>query len=104
MDLYDDESLPQVTALLELPGIAREDMSVVVRDGKLIVSGQRNNPLASRLRTNTRSTRGAEARIAREGTPLPRDAKYRNRELRWGRFRREIDIPAGTQVRPSSYM
>ena len=98
MDLYDDEDLPHISAILELPGIGREDMSVLVREGKLIVTGERSSPLPSRMRQHTRSLRGAEARRT-QSAPMLQDIKYRSRELKFGRFRREIDIPVGTQVR-----
>lgn len=103
MDLYDDETQTRITAMLELPGVARDNMSVVVRDEKLVVTGTRNSPLAARLNSPTppqdarasRQNSDADVPVVEEVNP----AKYRFRELKFGRFRREIDIPAGTQVR-----
>ena len=106
MDLYDDETQSRITAMLELPGVARDNMSVVVRDGKMIVTGTRNSPLAARL--SGPSTRGPQSSRATQpdnnDSEIPiveqvNPAKYRFRELKFGRFRREIDIPVGTQVR-----
>ena len=118
MDLYDDETVPYVTAMLELPGVSREDISVVVRDGKLVVTGQRRSPLASRLRAINTQTSGettGNASITTGATPAGAGAsvetaehglnpvKYRTRELKFGKFHREIDIPDSTDVRLLSF-
>ena len=107
MDLYDDETLPYVTAMLELPGVVREDISVVVRDGKLLVAGQRRSPLASRLRaintqdaSNTGNTSGATPATSNTDTEHGLNpAKYSYRELKFGKFHRAIEIPPSTDVR-----
>lgn len=104
MDLYDDETQTRVTAMLELPGVARDNMSVVVRDEKLVVTGTRNSPLAARLGSPTPPQDARSSRQDNSNADVPvveqvNPAKYRFRELKFGRFRREIDIPAGTQVR-----
>jgi len=50
MDLYDDETLPNVSAMLELPGVDRRTLSLQVQDGKLVIHGERASPLAASYR------------------------------------------------------
>ena len=88
MDLYDDETSPTIAAMLELPGVDRRNLSLRVQGTKLIVHGERGSPLAAR---------------AQHDTPAQRDMhlspeNYKIRELKFGYFHREIDIPAGTEV------
>ena len=89
MDLYDDEASPNIAAMLELPGVDRRDLSLRVQGTKLIVHGERASPLAARLQQDSVAQRDA----------LLSSPNYKIRELKFGSFHREIDIPAGIEVR-----
>ncbi|EKM49443.1 uncharacterized protein PHACADRAFT_131814 [Phanerochaete carnosa HHB-10118-sp] len=86
MDLYDDEALPNVSAMLELPGVNRHTLSLQVQGDKLIVQGERASPLASKLQE---AAAGRQTSVASQ--------KFKVRELKFGSFRREIDVPT-TQI------
>lgn len=86
MDLYDDEASPDVAAMLELPGVDRDSLSLKIQGGKLVIHGERASPLSARLQ---------QGRRALNLTP----GKYKTRELKFGSFHREIDIPEGIDVR-----
>jgi HSP20 family protein len=88
MDLYDDEDSPKVYAMLELPGVERNTLTLRVQGTKLIVHGERGSPLLSKLQQSSN----------RDLSLAP--AKYKVRELKFGSFRRELDIPASTDVGP----
>ncbi|EKM56684.1 uncharacterized protein PHACADRAFT_183285 [Phanerochaete carnosa HHB-10118-sp] len=84
MDLYDDEALPNVSAMLELPGVSRHTLSLQVQGDKLIVQGERASPLAFKLQE---AAAGRQTSVASQ--------KFKVRELKFGSFRREIDVPVG---------
>ncbi|THH27188.1 hypothetical protein EUX98_g7000 [Antrodiella citrinella] len=100
MDLYEDNTLPQSYALLELPGLCEGSLKVVIANDMLTVEGVRDSPLRARLNEIIQS-RGATA--GREGHSIPlftlSDEKYRSRELNFGIFRRQVQLPPGTQAR-----
>ena len=87
MDLYDDEDSPNIYAMLELPGVDRNTLSLRVLDRKLVIHGERASPLSKKLMES-----------AQQNTSFPPD-KYKIRELKFGSFHRELDIPAGIDVR-----
>ena len=62
-------------------GVDRHNMTLSVQDSKLIVHGERGVPLATHVH---------EIRFL--------DQSYKVRELKFGSFHREIDVPAGTKV------
>lgn len=98
MDLYQDDSLPSTYALFELPGIGEESLRVDVQNDKLTVEGARGPPLRTRLNETLRSrAKAANAQFIPEFTLS--DEKYLGRELNFGYFRRQVELPAGTKVR-----
>lgn len=88
MDLYDDEDQPHVAAMLELPGVDRRNLTLHVESGKLVVHGERGSPLSARM---------LAIGSAAPGTFTPRHFKMR--ELKFGSFHREIDIPDGIETK-----
>lgn len=88
MDLYDDDTSPHVAAMLELPGVDRQNLSLRVQGGKLVVHGERSSPLAARIQHEAVAQR--DMHFSAEN--------FKIRELKFGSFHREIDIPAGTEV------
>lgn len=75
MDLCEDPNSQTITACLELPGIKPTDVEIQLHDDKLTVSGNRPAPSLS-----------------------DSGAQYPVQELKYGAFRRSIDLPMGIQV------
>ena len=105
MDLYDDEALPRVTAILEIPGVSRDGFTVQVQNNVLIVQGDRGSPMVTRLirpaitpTANTNSSGGTPVNAGLSLTTPLSSNKFRVRDLKFGRFRREIPLPEGTKV------
>ena len=74
MDFHEDVEKNLVTATFELPGLAKENVQIDVKDGVLGVSGE--------------STVSSE-----------RDEKgYSVRERRFGKFSRSVPLPSGIKV------
>ncbi len=96
MDLYDDPANPHITAMLEVPGMKAEHLSVRIEHGRLIVEGERTGPhlhIGGSASANSSSEPSADAES--ETATL---ALYPVRELKYGKFRREITLPAGVNV------
>lgn len=77
MDLMDDPQSPLITASLELPGLQPSEISIQLQDEKLTISGERVSPLA---------------RLQNPGITYP------VQEVKYGAFRRIIDLPQGILV------
>ena len=92
MDLYDDEQSPTIYAMLELPGVSRDNISVKVQGGLLIVDGRRGSPLLDRINIRGRSSSNASD-AALDG--------FKIKELKYGDFHREISLPENCTVRTS---
>jgi HSP20 family protein len=90
MDLYDDGHSPTIYAMLELPGVSRDNISVKVQDGLLVVDGRRASPLLDRI-----DIRGGNSDAA---TPA-----FKIKELKYGAFHREITLPQNSTVRTIVY-
>lgn len=78
MELCDDPQSSRVSATLELPGLQESDLNVERQGDRLIISGERRSPIPS--------------------DPTVSAAKYPIQEFKYGKYRRVIDLPAGTQV------
>lgn len=82
MEICDVPHSPVLQAIVEIPGIKKEDIVVnVMEDGRLIVFGERRTPPLLHNDMNT---------------TLPR---YPVREIKYGRYERVIDVPSGLGVR-----
>jgi len=81
LEICDEPQSRFVTATFELPGLKKEEIGVhLTNDGRLTISGDRRPPP---LLANTDPTL----------------AMYPVKELKYGRFERTINVPAGLQVR-----
>lgn len=100
MDLCDDPEDPFITAMLEVPGMKPDHLSVRIENGQLIIEGERTGP---RLHTRTPETRtattpsGPSAVAVADAQPAI-TALYPIRELKYGKFRRNITLPPGVNV------
>ncbi|KAI0822425.1 HSP20-like chaperone [Trametes gibbosa] len=85
MDLYDDPENNFVTAVLELPGMKPNQLSVRIENGHLIIEGERAGP---RIQTDHRSASSSEP--TQQAHTL-----YPVQEIKYGKFRREVKLPEG---------
>ncbi|GJE86324.1 Hsp20/alpha crystallin family protein [Phanerochaete sordida] len=93
MDLYDDAALPHVSAMLELPGVDRRTLSLQVQGAKLVVHGERASPLAAKLHGAAGAGGAGVQGAAATTAAVPH--MFKTRELKFGSFHREIDVPVG---------
>jgi HSP20 family protein len=80
MDLLEDPETSTITCQLEVPGMKKEDVSLLVRDGQLTISGERRPTLPGN-----------------ENEQQP--AQFLVRELKYGKFQREVSLPPHLGVR-----
>jgi len=73
MDLHENTDQNSVTAMFELPGLKKEDVSIDVHNGRLTVSGE----------TKMSSDR--------------EESGYAIRERRYGKFSRTLQLPQGVK-------
>ncbi|KAJ3482413.1 hypothetical protein NLI96_g6996 [Meripilus lineatus] len=90
MDLMDDPALGRITAVLEIPGIDLDGVNVQVLNDVLVVEGDRASPIVSRvLRTSAKQPGTSDVTLSPD--------KFLVRDLKFGKFRREIPLPEGTK-------
>ncbi|CCL99353.1 uncharacterized protein FIBRA_01371 [Fibroporia radiculosa] len=95
--MYEDASGARVIAVLELPGMKQEDISVRIEDGQLIVQGER--PFRNMARSSPSpsvSDDGSAVVAPSNALAIPRG--YRTQEIKYGMFRRAISLPLSTQA------
>ena len=114
MDLCDDESLPRIFAAIELPGIERSTLALQIVNDRLHVEGQRAMPLktilsgypypnASGYKSPSRAQHPSISITNERGSEIREEVSstvhYTTRELAFGKFTRDIELPQGTTVR-----
>ncbi|OBZ66824.1 hypothetical protein A0H81_13315 [Grifola frondosa] len=92
MELYDDPSNPRIMAVLELPGMNAEELSVRIDDSHLVIEGERHGPLLHKLgiaspQPNTTVAPDISETLVAQMYPV--------RELKYGKFHRSIVVPPG---------
>ncbi|KAF8892929.1 hypothetical protein BD779DRAFT_1436528, partial [Infundibulicybe gibba] len=80
MDICDDASINRCWATFEIPGVKSSDLSLNVREGSLVLKGQRRAPRELRALLESSS-----------------QAKLPSNPLRYGTFTRTIPLPPGTK-------
>ncbi|KAF9078564.1 hypothetical protein BDP27DRAFT_1412533 [Rhodocollybia butyracea] len=101
-DLYDDPPSNLATATFELPGVKRHEIALNLREGFLVIEGERRRPdrkhleQASAPRYILRST-DASASSDADGDRRDPRPRYTTQELRYGKFERKVPLPPGTQ-------
>ncbi|KAM5531377.1 hypothetical protein V8D89_014970 [Ganoderma adspersum] len=107
MDLCDDPENTNIVAMLEVPGMKPEQLSVRIEGTRLIIEGERTGPLLhSRNQTTAQTTRVSPLPASEPNSAAPPDPEapapppsvYPVRELKYGKFKREIDLPAGVNA------
>jgi len=101
MDLYDDPDDAFITAVLELPGVATEDLRLRIENNFLLIEGQRRDPTAAHSANTQNAEEGSgDSAVQRKenlaDSTVSRGTKVR--ELRYGQFRRAIELPRGVQA------
>lgn len=74
MDLHEDAGTNTVTATFDLPGLSKEDVHMVVQNGRLSISSEN------------------------QSSHEKMDKGYTIRERSYGRFSRSLPLPPGTKV------
>lgn len=107
MDLIDDPSSSKIIALFELPGVKNDNITLQIREGRLVVFGSRLDPFSEAL-----AAAAAAAAHARVSDSEPVDnmqvdsstitttvsvgpSRDSAREIRYGTFYRAIPVPGG---------
>jgi HSP20 family molecular chaperone IbpA len=101
MDVYDHPDSQNIIATFELPGVKITDLSISVKQGILVIRGQR--PCRYRPYRQHPSLRGL-SQVDAADTPTSRGQAECNtrffplRELRYGYFYRRFRLPQGIDV------
>lgn len=121
MDLVDDPSSPNIIAIFELPGVKNENITLQIKDRRLVVVGNRVDPFTEALAaaratpdqtSSATNSLGNVANLASHtstppasdsasGSIAPSVASSLNksiRELRYGSFFRSLPVPEGIKV------
>ena len=103
MDLCDDPENKNIVAMLEVPGMKPEQLSARIEGARLIIEGERIWPLLHSRSETTRAfprppSESTFATLPDPEAPAQPLALYPVWELKYGTFKREIDLPAGIDV------
>jgi HSP20 family molecular chaperone IbpA len=98
MDLVDDPSSSNLSAVFEIPGVPLNGLSLQIHEGALVLRGERRPPYnftpiqggSSHTPINASLQNASE--IVHTENPTP---KFAVKELYFGDFRRSIPLPAG---------
>jgi len=90
-----------ITAIFELPGLRKEDVSIELHDGLLTIRGEHSSAssasdVAEKNRTSQSSTTPSSSTEATQESGNARTPTYIVRERQYGGFSRSIHIPKGT--------
>jgi HSP20 family molecular chaperone IbpA len=94
----------KVTAMLELPGMKREAVRLELRNGQLVIEGDRRPPAHAHRSSRRSSARRSPDNLTGPGVPPPNDSRVEEScraavaEMRYGRFRRVLTVPPGVDV------
>ncbi|PPQ96066.1 hypothetical protein CVT26_004698 [Gymnopilus dilepis] len=98
MDLVDDPSSSKFTAIFELPGIQTSQISLQIREGQLVIAGERKAPPSMNTSRNALTAQAvASNEMDTDENQTSRNIQYPIQELRYGSFFRSLRIPAGIQ-------
>ena len=104
MVLLEDDSCHKLTAVFELPGVKTGDITLQIRGGNLIVSGERKPPtqlqlaLASPTALPRNPVAAADDMVAGDAMDTTEGSSsihITTHELRFGSFHRSIPVPEG---------
>ncbi|KAJ7130223.1 HSP20-like chaperone [Mycena epipterygia] len=106
MEVYDDPDSPNVIATFELPGVKISDLSISVKQGVLVIQGERRPRYRSnRTHPSLRGQSQTEARDMDVDSAQASQARaqadarfFPFEELRYGSFHRSLRLPAGADT------
>ncbi|KAJ7672615.1 HSP20-like chaperone [Mycena polygramma] len=106
MEIFNDPDSPNVIATFELPGVKIADLSISVKQGVLLIHGERQPRYRRRQRHP--SVRGQPQAEAGDNMDVDSAAASRaseaharlfpKEELRYGQFRRAVRLPTGADT------
>lgn len=85
-----------MTAVLDLPGFAKSDVSIAVQPGKLIVSAERQSSASSATPSDKGKERAPDEQPEPAFAPVQWSVRERQTEVKWVR---ELPLAAGVKVR-----
>lgn len=97
VDIVNDPESPRYLGIFELPGLKSADINISLKDGYIVVHGDRKSPYTKSSSCTEESCPDAMD-IDLESF---RRAQVNVRELRYGPFARRIKVPSGTKVSTS---
>lgn len=102
MDVYDNPDSPNLTATFEIPGVRNSDMNLSIKEGHLVIQGERRNPMY-----HCGAAGPALQSMASNSDAMQVDSvqkiRVAVRELRHGRFFRRVPLPSGVEVSTFAY-
>jgi len=102
MDLLDDHSSSNITAIFEVPGVKTSDIALRILEGSLVITGKRQATYSVStslpLPSNPISAADALARGEGDADTAAPQSILRVQELRYGTFHRSIPMPEGIKV------
>lgn len=96
MDLFDDPRSSYITAVLELPGLKKQDISLRIEAGQLLVSGERTLQIPSVPESGTSAD--FDDASHNDSSTMQNRLHIPVQELKYGKYSRCIPLPQGTQV------
>ncbi|KAL0946085.1 hypothetical protein HGRIS_012355 [Hohenbuehelia grisea] len=95
MDLFDDPRSSFITAVLELPGLKKQDISLRIEAGQLLVSGERTLQIPSVPESGTSADFNDASH--NDNSTMQNRLHIPVQELKYGKYSRCIPLPQGTQ-------
>jgi len=107
MDIYDDPNSEMIVAHVEIPGMRKEDVTLQVHEGTLTVAGERRPAAGGEWLSTQTADSDVASTTSSSTSPSGQPArtppnKFRVQELKYGRFKRVISIPAGLDAKEIS--
>ncbi|PPQ92521.1 hypothetical protein CVT25_010354 [Psilocybe cyanescens] len=99
MDVIDDPSSPNLSAIFEIPGIKTENIKLYIGDGALFLYGERRAPYPTRVEPLSENPI-APINALTLGDKMDEDTrvKIRVQEICFGTFQRTVPIPKGVKM------
>ncbi|KAF7343429.1 SHSP domain-containing protein [Mycena venus] len=105
MELYDNPDSANIVATFELPGVKISDLSISVKQGVLLIHGERRARYIPHRHPSVRGHSQAQAEAGDMDVDSPTSSEsaaharlFPLEELRYGEFRRAIRLPPGADT------
>lgn len=101
MNIYDDPSSPRIVAVIEMPGVAYDDIQVSLHHDRVSIEGERRSKFPITPKSFPRNPVQAADEISSGEADMTPQIKYPICELAFGKLARWFPVSPGTQVRHS---